>query len=103
MRASLPAILADGVGQCAAWLDRDGVIAAVYGERDGRLLGHSAFSKARNAGRGRCGVAGISSICAPKGARASLIALSTAAGAPIVPPSPSPLALVIELTLGVSL
>ena len=51
----------------------------------------------------RCGVAGISSISTPKVLSASLIALITAAGAPMQPPSPSPLALVIEFTLGVSM
>ena len=39
----------------------------------------------------RCGVAGISSIETPNGDSASLTALSTAAGAPMAPPSPKPL------------
>src|SRR6266849_2768415 len=50
----------------------------------------------RKAARIRCGVAGSSSIETPKRARASLMALRIAAGAPIAPPSPRPLALVIE-------
>src|SRR5258708_22969681 len=50
----------------------------------------------RRAARIRCGVAGSSSIEMPKGASASLMALRIAAGAPIVPPSPRPFALVIE-------
>src|SRR5260370_20781580 len=40
----------------------------------------------------RCGVIGISKIPTPNGASASETALSIAAGAPIVPPSPTPLA-----------
>ena len=52
---------------------------------------------ARSAARMRCGVAGNSSIDTPNGDRASLMALTTAAGGPIAPPSPSPLALVREL------
>ena len=48
---------------------------------------------ARSAARMRCGVAGISSIDTPNGESASLMALITAAGAPMAPPSPSPLAL----------
>ena len=50
----------------------------------------------------RCGVAGISSIDTPNGLSASLMALITAAGAPIAPPSPRPLALVIEASVSVS-
>ena len=50
----------------------------------------------------RCGVAGNSSIETPNGASASLMALTTAAGAPIAPPSPRPFALVIEACVQVS-
>src|SRR6516165_2967585 len=42
------------------------------------------------------GVAGSSSMDAPKGEIASLMALRIAAGAPMVPPSPSPFALVTD-------
>ena len=64
------------------------------------FAGHARFSiAARSAARIRCGVAGISSIATPNGASASLMALTTAAGAPIAPPSPTPLALVIEASL----
>ena len=52
----------------------------------------AARGAARSAARMRCGVAGNSSIDTPNGASASLIALTTAAGAPIAPPSPRPLA-----------
>ena len=48
-------------------------------------------------------IAGISSMDTPKGDKASLTALMTAAGAPMAPPSPSPLALVIELPVRVSI
>ena len=50
----------------------------------------------------RCGVAGISSIETPKGESASFTALRIAAGAPIAPPSPRPLAPVTEPAAGVS-
>ena len=56
----------------------------------------------RSAARMRCGVAGNSSIETPNGASASLIALTTAAGAPIVPPSPRPLALVTDASVNVT-
>src|SRR5262249_13444698 len=61
-----------------------------------------AIPAARSAARMRCGVAGNSSIETPNGASASLMALTTAAGAPIAPPSPSPLALVTEACVGVA-
>ena len=51
----------------------------------------------------RCGVAGISSIEMPNGESASLTALRIAAGAPIVPPSPRPLAPVRDDAAGVSM
>src|SRR5438477_5841011 len=57
---------------------------------------------ARSAARMRCGVAGISSIATLKGDSASLTALIIAAGAPIAPPSPRPLAPVSEEAAGVS-
>ena len=60
------------------------------------------LAAARSAARMRCGVAGNSSIDTPNGESASLIALTTAAGAPIAPPSPSPLACVIEACVQVS-
>ena len=50
----------------------------------------------------RCGVMGISKMPMPHGASASEIALSTAAGAPIVPPSPTPLAPVMLASVNVS-
>jgi hypothetical protein len=50
----------------------------------------------------RCGVAGNSSIETPNGERASLTALTTAAGAPMAPPSPSPFALVMDACVSVS-
>src|SRR5262245_23956885 len=64
---------------------------------------HTGFSLARSSARILCGVAGISSISTPNGDNASLIALITAAGAPMVPPSPRPLARVTEFWLGVSM
>src|SRR5438552_2683027 len=62
----------------------------------------SSAPAARSAAWMRCGVAGNSSIKTPNGASASLIALTTAAGAPIAPPSPNPLALVTEACVGVA-
>ena len=47
MRAGLAAVLADGVGQRAARLDRDGVVAAVDGQGDGELVGHWGKSVAK--------------------------------------------------------
>jgi phenylpropionate dioxygenase-like ring-hydroxylating dioxygenase large terminal subunit len=52
--------------------------------------------------RFRCAVIGISKIPMPHGASASEIALSIAAGAPIVPPSPTPLAPVMLASVNVS-
>ena len=51
----------------------------------------------------RCGVAGISSIDTPNGDSASLMALRIAAGAPMAPPSPRPLAPVMEDAAGDSM
>src|SRR4029077_19935550 len=59
-------------------------------------------SAAHSAARMRCGVAGTSSIETPNGDSASLIALSTAAGAPIAPPSPNPFALVTDACVSVA-
>src|ERR1700733_12977122 len=56
--------------------------------------------EARSAALIRCGVAGISSIATPNGDSASLTALMIAAGAPIVPPSPRPLAPVTDDAAG---
>src|SRR5262249_22544253 len=50
----------------------------------------------------RCGGAGKSSLESAQGDSASLIALRTAAGAPIAPPSPNPFALVTDAPVGVS-
>src|SRR6185312_709019 len=103
MRAGLPAVLADRVGERAPRLDGDVTRAAVDRERDLDFVAHARFSALRNKARTRCGVAGISSISTPKGPSASLIALITAAGAPMPPPSPRPFALVIDSVLGVSM
>src|SRR4029078_5834719 len=97
MGAGLAAVRADGVSERAPRLDPDGMVAAVDVESDIDRAGHARFSIApRNAAPILRGVAGISSICTPNGVSASLMALSTAAGAPIAPPSPTPLALGIE-------
>src|SRR5262249_2049214 len=103
MGAGQPAILADRVGERAPRLDADIVPAPVDREREVDLVAHGRCSMAaRSAARMRRGVAGISSIVTPRCASASLIALRTAAGAPIVPPSPSPLARVTDPSAGVS-
>src|SRR4029079_16223846 len=101
--SGLTAILTDGVGQRPPRLDADGVVAPIDVEGDVDLAGHARFSIERKAARIFRGVAGISSIETPNGARASLMALTTAAGAPIAPPSPTPLALVMEASLYVSM
>jgi hypothetical protein len=103
VRARLPTILADRVRQRTPRLDADRMVAAVNCKRNCGLFLHAAFSLARKAARMRCGVAGISSISTPNGESASLIALITAAGAPMQPPSPKPLAMVMEFGLGVSM
>ena len=53
MGAGLAAVLADGVGQRAARLDGDGVIAAVDGEGDGGLVGQRNPPPPFGAGGGR--------------------------------------------------
>src|SRR6202044_3794672 len=103
VRAGLPAILADGIDQRAPRLDPNGVAPAVDGQRDLVSLAHAGlFSACRSAARMRCGVAGISLMLTPNGVSASLIALSTAAGAPIAPPSPRPFECVSVASLKVS-
>src|ERR1700674_2361179 len=103
MGAGLPAIVADRIGQRAPRLDRDRMPLVVDDEGD-VLPGarRRVFVAARSAARMRCGVAGISLITAPNGAIASLMALMIAAGAPIAPPSPTPLARVSVAALMVS-
>src|SRR5262249_33660667 len=48
MGAGLPAVVADGIDQRLAWLDPDGVAAAVDGERDVDLLAHRRGSTSLN-------------------------------------------------------
>src|SRR4029079_17714554 len=103
MGTRLPAVLADRISESAPRFDFDRIAAAVNIKCDRGFLAHGAFSALRMAARMRCRAAGISSISTPNGDSASLTALMTAAGAPMVPPSPSPLALVIEFVLGVSM
>src|SRR4051794_32330469 len=101
MRSGLAAFLADGVGEGAPRLDPDRMVLAVNLKRDVGFA-HAVFPLLRNAARIRCGVAGTSSMDTPNGDSASLIALITAAGAPIAPPSPRPLALVSVLPVRVA-
>src|SRR5262249_1051622 len=100
--AGLSAIVADRVDQRPPRLDTHGVPHAVDQQRDLEFFGHTSIRALRREARMRCGVAGISSIEILNGESASLIAFSTAAGAPIAPPSPSPLAPVIVSGLSVS-
>ncbi len=102
MRAGLTAIVADRVDQSTPRLDANDVPYSIDQQRDLHLFGHGFASAARSAARMRCGVAGISSIEIWNGESASLIALMIAAGAPIAPPSPSPLAPVMVSLLSVS-
>src|SRR5262249_47429775 len=87
-------------------LDVNRIAAAIDDESDVALVVHARCSAgcfaAWIAARMRWGVAGISLISAPNGASASLMALMTAAGAPIAPPSPTPFARVIDASLTVS-
>src|SRR6266536_853745 len=102
VRPGQAAIVADGVDQSAPRLDANDMPAPIDIQRDLDLFRHAFAWAARSASRMRCGVAGISSIEILNGASASLIALMIAAGAPIAPPSPSPLAPVIVASLRVS-
>ena len=103
MGAGLAAILANGIHQRAPRLDPDGVAFAVDRQGDFGSFAHAGIFPAwRSAARMRCGVAGISLMLTPNGVNASLIALRTAAGAPMAPPSPSPLDLVRVASLSVS-
>src|ERR1700724_405779 len=93
MGAGETAILAQRIGQAASRLDAYRVLIAVHRESDVLSFAHCASQPAsRSNCKIRCGVIGISKIPTPNGASASETALSTAAGAPIVPPSPTPLA-----------
>src|SRR5208282_400519 len=96
MRARLTAIFADRVSQSAARLDLNGMSLLIDRQSDFTPVTHAyCFLVWRNAARMRRGVAGISSIVTPNGVSASLMALRMAAGAPMAPPSPRPLAWVI--------
>jgi hypothetical protein len=103
MRAGEATILAQCVGQGAPRLDADRALITVHRERDVLFIAHCASHLAsRSNCRIRCGVIGISKIPTPNGVSASEIALRTAAGAPIVPPSPTPLAPVTLTSVRVS-
>src|SRR5262249_40996086 len=98
------AILPDCVGKRPPRLHAQAIGPPVDHEHDRMAGAHcAACMAARNAARIRCGVAGNSLMVAPNGAIASLIALMTAAGAPIVPPSPTPFACVTVASLSVSI
>src|SRR6185312_3502040 len=71
-------------------LDPDIEGAAVDVEGNGNLVAHGLAS--RSFSRMRGGVTGISKNSTPKGESASTMALTTAAGAPMAPPSPTPFA-----------
>src|SRR5262249_7448534 len=101
--AGLSAVLADRIDQRAARLDADRVRLPVDRQRDVASFAHPFFVVARrSAARMRRGVARGSSIVTPNGASASLMALRTAAGAPMAPPSPRPLACVRVVPSSVS-
>src|SRR4051794_15974875 len=101
MGAGQPAIASDRVGQCPARIDGQSIMPAVDVQSDIVRLCHLLLPHARACTASRIrrlirrGVAGNSLITTPNGTSASLIALTTAAGAPIAPPSPNPFALVI--------
>src|SRR5438105_1209385 len=103
MRAGEAAILAQRIGQAAPRLDADRALIAVHRENDVLSVAHWASHLAsRSKCKIRCGVIGISKMPTPNGPSASETALSTAAGAPIVPPSPTPLAPVMLASVRVS-
>src|SRR5215467_8672801 len=103
MRAGEAAIIAQRVGQAAPRLDADRALIAIHRERDVLFIAHCAL---RPTSRSNCiipcGVIGISKMPTPNGANASDTALSIAAGAPIVPPSPTPFAPVTLASVSVA-
>src|SRR5439155_21803534 len=93
VRSGEPAVLAQRVREAAPGLDLDVEGDAVDVQGNGNLVAHGLAS--RSFSRMRGGVTGISKNSIPKGESASTMAFTTAAGAPIAPPSPTPLAPVI--------
>src|SRR5205085_1394871 len=91
MRAGQATILAQRVGQAAPRFDLDRARLAVDGERDLQLFRHCGRLRcSRTSCTMRCGVIGISKMSMANGESASVTAFSTAPGAPIAPPSPTP-------------
>src|SRR3954451_3513577 len=101
VRAGEAEVVAQHVGERAPGLDHGLAADAVDGDRDEVRIAH-ACSRSRSASCRRSGVIGMRSISAPRWASASLTAVAMHAGAPIVPPSPMPLAPVSENCDGVS-
>src|SRR5215467_6451051 len=103
MRAREAALLAQRIGQRTAWLDPDHPWLAIGREANLDLFHH--HDRPRDWLR-RCnmrwGVIGISNISTPNGESASVTAFNTAAGAPIAPPSPTPLTPVMLASVMVS-
>src|SRR5207248_5342259 len=93
MRAGQPAVFAQRIGEIAACGRADFVLPSVHLQCESERLTHAFTS--RSFCRMRGGVTGISKNSMPKGESASTMALTTAAGAPIAPPSPTPFALVM--------
>ncbi len=95
-----PAVFADSVSKSLPRLNLDRLLPAVHQQGDVPGRDHAAPSIVlRIRSLILEGVAGISEIPTPRGRRASQTALITAAGAPIAPPSPNPLAPVIEASV----
>src|SRR5262249_58852217 len=81
-------------GEASAPSHQGRVLEPRHGTADDAHLADRLIPPPRSAAPMRCGVAGVSSVATPKGESPALTAVSTAAGPPVAPPSPSPLALV---------
>src|SRR5205823_12896504 len=90
VRSGEPAVLAQRIREAAPGLDLDVEGGAVDVQGNGNLVAQGRAS--RSFSRMRGGVTGISKNSTPKGESASTMALTSAAGAPIAPPSPTPFA-----------
>src|SRR6516165_3048376 len=103
-------VVAQHIGERAARFDGQFVLGAVHREPDRMNIGHWVFLLLSTGSREpapaiaattSAGRTGMRPTLAPTCASASLTAFSTAAGAPMVPPSPIPLAPIGFLVVGV--
>src|ERR1700693_4929825 len=103
MGAGRATILAQRVRQGPPRLNPDRARVAIDGEADVHLVRHCGRLRlSRRSCRMRWGAIGISKISMPNGESASVTAFNTAPGAPIAPPSPTPLTPVMLASVIVS-